>query len=154
MTPLATIGALVEVTPMDELQYWPREGAEWTLVDDPTPFRFRVAGELTDGGGLHGLHGPVEAGPERCLGLVCSILYRHDRSDWRRDGEGGAAFRIAPTVARRDPCYDPAAHDGIPFFLHPEGTVVDGYPRLSRHGTVRVVDGGMNPDGGVVAAGP
>jgi hypothetical protein len=42
MTPLATPGALVRVTPLDDLQYWAGPESPWEFVKDPTPFVFRV----------------------------------------------------------------------------------------------------------------
>lgn len=139
MTSLAAIGALIEVTPWDELQYWPNPDSSWEFIDDRTPFRFRVAGRLIDGGLFYGLQGPVEAGPERYLTLICSILMRHESADWDKASECSAAFRVSPSVARRNQSYDPAAHCDVPFFAHPEGTVVAGYPRISRFGGVRVI---------------
>jgi hypothetical protein len=140
MTALATVGALIEVTPWDELQHWPDAGAGWKFIDDPTSFRFRVAGELVDDGFFFGLQGPVESGPERYLNLICNIMLRHDNSDWRNTSECGAAFRVCPSIAKRDPSYDPSAHDNLPFYFYPEGTIVEGYPRVSRFGGVRVVE--------------
>lgn len=61
----ATKGALIEVTPWDDLQYWPSRDSGWTFVADRMPFRFRVSGELIDDGFFFGLHGPVESGPSR-----------------------------------------------------------------------------------------
>jgi len=140
MPPLATINALIEVTPWDELQYWASPDSGWTFVDDRTPFRFRVAGELIDDGLFFGLYGPVESGPSRYLNLICNIMLRHDNSDWQHTSECGASFRVCPSLARRVVTYDPAKHDDWPFYQHPEGTFVDGYPRVSRFGGIRVVE--------------
>ena len=140
MATLATIGTLIEVTPWDELQHWPDANTVWEFVDDRTPFRFRVAGKLIDNGFFFGLYGPVESGPERYEDLICNIILRHDDSDWQNTSECGASFVVAPAIAKRVSDYDPAEHDGIPFYLHPEGTFVDGYPRTSRFGGIRVID--------------
>ena len=140
MPPLATIGALVEVTPWDELQHWLDAETPWTFVDDRTPFRFRVAGELRDDGFFYGLHGPVESGPERYLGLICSIMLRYDESDWHTSTECGASFRVAPSIARRVANYDPSDHCDIPFYLYPDAIEVEGYPRTSRFGGIQVID--------------
>ncbi len=140
MPSLATYGALIEVTPRDELQYWPSPDSGWTFVSDPTPFRFRVAGELIDDGFFFGLHGPVESGPSRYLNLICNIVIRYDNSDWQHTSKCGASFKVSPSIARRNASYDLLEHDNVPFYQHPEGTVVDGYPRVSRYGGIRVVE--------------
>jgi hypothetical protein len=81
MTPLATAGALVRVTPLDDLQYWAGPESPWEFVNDPTPFVFRVAGWLEDGHIRYGLHGPVVDGPQRYRGLWCSIISEEDGDD-------------------------------------------------------------------------
>lgn len=139
MSPLATIGALIEVTPQDELQHWPDEDTSWSFIDDRTPFRFRVAGELVDEGCFFGLQGPVESGPDRYLNSICNIMIRYDDSDWRNTSRCGASFKVAPSVAQRVVTYDPVEHSDVPFFLHPEGTSIEGYPRTSRFGSIQVV---------------
>ena len=144
MPALATIGTLIEVTPWDELQHWPDPHTVWEFVDDRTPFRFRVAGELIADGIFFGLHGPVDSGPDRYLGLVCSIMLRYDDADWHRTIECSASFRVRPTIAKRVPGYDPATHCDVPFYLHPEGTSVDGFPRTSRFGGIRLIDEGAS----------
>ena len=141
MPPLATIGVLIEVTLWDDLQYRPSADSGWTFVTDRTPFRFRVAGELICDGFFFGLHGPVESGPSRYLNLICNIMLRHDNSDWQHRSECGASFRICPSITRRVATYDPAEHSDVPFYLSPEGTFVEGYPRMSRFGGIRVVEG-------------
>ena len=140
MPPLATIGSLIEVTPWDDLQYWPDANTISIFIDDRTPFYFRVAGELIDDGCFFGLHGRVESGPVRCLDLVCNIMVRHDDSDWHKTSECGASFKVAPSIAQRVGGYRSADHSDVPFFLHPEGTFVEGYPRTSRFGGIQVAD--------------
>ena len=130
MTALATIGTLVRVTPWAELQYWPLTEAEWEYVNDRSPFVFRVEGWLEDGHISYGLHGPVVDGPERYRGLLCSIITREDGCDWRVDSSGSAAFKVGPSIVVRDHRHD---------FRHPQGTLLDGYPRMSRFGKVEVV---------------
>jgi hypothetical protein len=139
MIPLATIGALIEVTPRDDVQYFPDLQSDWTFIEDRSPFFFRVSGELKDQGSLFGLHGPVESGPERYLGLICNILIRYDDSDWRHQCKGGASFKLGPTITERVAEYDPALHDDIPFYIHPEGTVVHGHPQFLRYGGIQTV---------------
>ncbi|OAI51274.1 hypothetical protein AYO44_05075 [Planctomycetaceae bacterium SCGC AG-212-F19] len=132
MTALATIGTLVRVTPWDDLQYWPRPEAVWEFVDDRSPFVFRVEGWLEDGHISYGLHGPVVDGPQRYRGLLCSIITREDGSDWRLESSGSAGFKVGPSIVVRDHQHD---------FRHPEGTLLEGYPRMSRFGKVEVVTG-------------
>ncbi len=127
---LADIGTTLEVSPSDEVQYRLGDGSSGFL-DDRTPFRFEVAGRLEDGQIFYGLFGPVVSGPSRYLGLICNIVIRVDGSDWRQEQLSHAAFRLGPSVARRDHRYD---------FRHPEGIKVAGFPRFGRFGEVEVVD--------------
>ncbi|QEL15883.1 hypothetical protein [Limnoglobus roseus] len=130
MTVLSTFGTLVRVTPWDDLQCQLGPDAAVELVADRTPFVFRVDGWLEDGHIRYGLHGPVVDGPERCRGLVCSILTRADGSDWRVESSSSANFKVGPGAVRRDHRYD---------FRHPEGTTLSGYPWVSRFGEVEVI---------------
>ena len=130
MAALATVGALVRVTPSDDLQYWPQPGSEWEFVDDPRPFLFRIEGWLEDGHIRYGLHGPVVDGPDRYRGLWCSIITRLDGSDWRVESSSQAGFKVGPSIVVRDHQHD---------FRNPEGTTLEGYPRVSRFGLVEVV---------------
>jgi hypothetical protein len=131
MAALATVGALVRVTPLDDLQYWAAPESAWEFVDDRTPFVFRVEGWLEDGHISYGLHGPVVDGPQRYRGLWCSIITRVDGSNWRVESSSfQAGFKVGPSVVVRDHRHD---------FRHPEGTTLDGYPQMSRFGAVEVV---------------
>jgi hypothetical protein len=141
MAALATVGALVRVTPWDDLQYWPNPESVWEFVTDRQPFVFRVEGWLEDGHIRYGLHGLVVDGPERYRGLVCSIITREDGCDWRVDSSGSAGFKVGPGVVVRDHMHD---------FRHPEGTTLEGYPRMSRFGGVEVV--ASAPDAEPIAA--
>src|SRR5215208_1404546 len=97
MAALGTVGILVRVTPWDDLQHWPSPESEWALVDDRTPFVFRIEGWLEDGHISYGLYGPVVDGPERYRGLICSIIVRVDGSDWRVESRSSAAFKVGRT---------------------------------------------------------
>lgn len=130
MATLATAGALVRVTPWDDLQFWAGPESPWDLIADRTPFVFRVEGWLEDGHIRYGLHGPLVDGPQRYHGLWCSIITRADGSDWRVESSSSANFKVGPSVVSRDHRHD---------FRHPEGTALEGYPRLSRFGAVEVV---------------
>jgi hypothetical protein len=131
MAALGTVGVLVRVTPWDDLQYWASPDSEWVFVDDRTPFVFRVAGWLEDGHIYYGLHGPVVDGPQRYRDLLCSIIVREDGSDWRVETRSSAGFKVGPSIVLRNHEHD---------FRHPEGTVLEGYPRMSRFGEVMVLD--------------
>jgi hypothetical protein len=131
MAALATVGGLVRVTPWAELQYWASPESEWVFVADGTPFVFRVEGWLQDGHIAYGLYGPVVDGPERYRNLMCSIVVRNDGSDWRVDSLSSAGFKVGPSVVVRNHMHD---------FRHPEGTVLEGYPRMSRFGEVMALD--------------
>jgi len=102
----------------------------WQFVDERTPFVFRVEGWLEDGHICYGLHGPVVDGPQRYRGLWCSIITRVDGSDWRVESCSQAGFRVGPNLVARNHQYD---------FRHPEGTILKGYPWMSRFGSVEVI---------------
>ena len=131
MVALATVGILVRVTPWDDLQYWPPPESYWEFVDDRTPFVFQVEGWLEDGHISYGVYGPVVDGPQRYRNLICSIIVRVDGSDWRVESCSSAAFKVGPNVVLRNHEHD---------FRHPEGTNLEGYPRISRFGEVMVLD--------------
>ena len=132
MAALAIVRTLVRVTPWDDLQYWPRPDSKWEYVDNRRLFVFRVEGWLEDGHVRYGLHGPVVDGPERYRDLLCSIITRVDGSDWRVESSSSAAFKVGPNIVVREHRHD---------FRHPEGTTLDGYPRMSRFGKFEVVTG-------------
>jgi hypothetical protein len=131
MAALGTVGILVRVTPWDDLQYWPSPEAEWVFVDDRTPFVFRIEGWLEDGHISYGLYGPVVDGPQRYRDLICSIIVRVDGSEWRVESCSSAAFKVGPNIVVRNHKHD---------FRHPEGTILEGYPRMSRFGEVMVLE--------------
>ena len=131
MAALATVGALVRVTPWDDLQYWRCPESGWEFVNDRTPFVFRVEDWLEDAHIAYGLYGPVVDGPERYRGLICSIIVRLDGSDWRVESCSSAGFKVGPERVVRDHQHD---------FRHPDGTLFEGYPQVSRFGEVTVLD--------------
>ena len=133
METLATIGARVRVTPWDEIYVRKEETGDY--LDDRTPFEFLVEGRLEDGQIFYGLHGPVVAGPDRYLNLICNILVRADGSDWRKSSKCQAQFKVGPSKAVRCHAYD---------FRHPEGTEVSGYPQISRFGGIEVISTDTN----------
>ena len=129
MSTISDVGTLIQVTPWDEL--FIRTEKQITTVKDLTPFEFRVQGKLQDGQIFFGLYGPVVSGPDRYRGLICNIMIRADGSDWRKTIKCQANFKVGPCKAVRNHAYD---------FRHPEGTVINGFPSISRFGRICVVD--------------
>ncbi len=134
---LATIGNIIEVTPGDDLNLTLDENT-WEFVSDWSPFQFRVETKLYHEALMYGLAGPVVAGHERYAGLTCSILLRCDEADWHTDVECCAGLKVAPGIALPVLDYNPEEWAGAPFHLHPDGTLVNGYPRITTFGDVRI----------------
>jgi len=124
--PLATINAILTVTPHDQLQILSGKG-DYEIVDDRTPFRMRVSEVMREGDVIIGVFGPVTDGPSRYTGMTATLLTRLDGSRWETDMHTQANFKVGPTQARRVPDYPHS---------HPDGTVVDGYPQILRFGGV------------------
>ena len=129
MAVIADIGTVLRLTPQDDLQIASGDGV-WDFCDDQTPFYFRVQGHLYDGQLFYGLFGPVLSGPSRYEGLICNILVRTDATDWRNETQSQVNFIVGPSVVTRN------HHE---HFGHPEGTCLEGFPRISRFGLVEVV---------------
>lgn len=126
---IADIGTVLRLTPQDDLHIASGDGT-WRFCKDETPFYFRVEGHLYDGQLFYGLFGQVVGGPPRYAGLVCNILVRTDATDWRIETESQVNFKVGPGVVTRD---------HREHFGHPEGTRLEGYPRICRFGLVEVV---------------
>ena len=126
---IADIGTVLRLTPHDDLQIALDDGV-YADSDDRTPFCFQVQGHLYDGQLFYGLFGPVLSGPSRYDGLICNILVRTDATDWRIETRSQVNFKIGPSVVTRDHRHH---------FGHPDGTRLEGYPRISRFGLVEVV---------------
>src|SRR5262245_21728899 len=129
MTVIADIGVVLRLTPQDALCIALGDGV-YDMCDDPTPFYFQVQGYLFDGQLFYGLFGPVLSGPSRYEGLICSILVRTDATDWRNETRSQVNFKVGPNVVTRNH-REPLGH--------PEGTCLEGFPRISRFGLVEVV---------------
>jgi len=129
MAVIADIGTVLRLTPQDDLQIALRDGV-WDSCNDQTPFDFRVQGHLYDGQLFYGLFGSVLSGPSRYAGLICNILVRTDATDWRRETRSQVNFVVGPGVVTRDHRHH---------FGHPNGTRLEGFPRISRFGLVEVV---------------
>ena len=127
---IANIGTVLRLTPQDDLNIALQDGV-YCESDDRTPFYFRVQGHIYDGQLFYGLFGPVLSGPSRYEGLICNILVRTDATDWRIETQNQVNFKVGPNVVTRN-------HRES--FGHPEGTSLEGYPRISRFGMVEVVD--------------
>jgi [ribosomal protein S5]-alanine N-acetyltransferase len=127
---IADIGTVLRLTPHDDLQIASGEGV-YRDSDDRTPFHFRVQGHLYDGQLFYGLFGPVLSGPSRYEGLTCNIFVRTDATDWRKETRSQVNFKVGPGVVTRNH----REHVG-----HPDGTCLEGFPRISRFGLVEVVN--------------
>src|SRR5262245_3831201 len=130
MTVIADIGAVLRLTPQDDLQIASGDGV-WDFCYVQTPFYFLVQVHLYDGQLFYGLFGPVLSGPSRHEGLICNILVRTDATDWRNETRSQVNFKVGPGVVTRDH-REPLGH--------PEGTRLEGFPRISRFGLVEVAD--------------
>jgi len=133
--PIATIGAILRITPMDGLQVDLEPDSEGVFINDYSPFEFQVEGRLEDGQIFYGLFGPVVSGPRiynrlDLRGLTCNIILRDDGADWRIENEGTARFIIGPSTVERDHRYD---------FRHPFGTRMNCTPVVSSLGTIEVI---------------
>ena len=126
--PIATIGTVVKVTPLDELQIVRGKG-DYEFIDDRSPFRVRVDGILREDGVLIGVTGPVIDGHPRYHGFVATLLTRIDPSHWETETHSGVNFKVGRTVARRV--------DGLPHY-NPDGTEIDEYPFILRFGSIDV----------------
>jgi hypothetical protein len=123
--PIATINAVLTVTPHDHIQILRGKG-DYEFVDDPTPFTMRVAEVMREDSAIIGVFGPVIGGPSRYSGMTATLLTRLDGSRWETDMHTQANFKVGPAQARRVADYP---------HYHPEGTVVD-YPFIARYGGV------------------
>jgi hypothetical protein len=127
---IADLGTVLRLTPDDDLQIALAGGA-FRESDDRTPFYFQVQRHLYDGQLFYGLLGPVLSGPSRYAGLICNILVRTDATDWRKETQSQVNFKVGPGVVTRN------HHEHLG---HPDGTRLEGYPRISRFGLVEVVE--------------
>jgi RimJ/RimL family protein N-acetyltransferase len=130
MAVIADIGAVLRLTPQDDLHIASRDGV-YDSCDDQKPFDFRVKGHLYDGQLFYGVFGPVLSGPSRYEGLICNILVRTDAADWRKETRSQVNFKVGPGVVTRDHRHH---------FGHRDGTSLEGFPRISRFGLVEVVN--------------
>jgi hypothetical protein len=124
--PIATLNAVLTVTPQDLIQILHGE-SDYELVDDKTPFKMRVSEIMREHGDVIGVFGPVIAGPSRYAGMTATVVTRLDGSRWESDRHTQANFKVGPSPARRTTDHP---------HTHPEGTAIDGYPQIIRFGTV------------------
>ena len=125
MPPISQLGAILTITPSDEIQVVTGPG-DSEFIDDPTPFSIRVTGAIREDTKIIGVFGPITAGAERYRGLVATLFVRLDNSDWTRDNRSAAQFKVARTAATLN---------GEHPFYHPKGTDVP-FPFVSRYGSV------------------
>ncbi len=126
MPPIAQMGSVVEVSPSDEIQIVFGLG-DYEFVNDRSPFSVTVEGLIRQGEKVIGIYGPVTSGHERYKGLTATLLLRLDNSDWTRDNHSAAGFKVGRGSARpngRHPVW------------HPEGTDIEGFPFITRYGTI------------------
>ena len=127
---IADIGTVLRLTPDDDLQIVLGDGV-YCNSDDRTPFNFQVQGRIYDGQLFYGLFGPVLSGPSRYERLICNILVRTDATDWWNETRSQVNFKVGRSVVIRN---------HYKHFNHPDGTCLEGYPRISRFGMVEVVN--------------
>jgi hypothetical protein len=126
MPAIAQIGTEVRVTPGDEVQIVFAAGKH-EFADDRSPFSLRVGGVMEEAGEIIGVFGDVISGHQRYLGQIATLLVRLDHSDWRRDNRSAANFKVGRSVARPN---------GKHPFYHPEGTDINGFPFVTRYGSL------------------
>jgi hypothetical protein len=126
MPAIAEIGTEVRVTPGDDVQIVLAPGKH-EFTDDRSPFSLRVAGVMEESGEIIGVFGEVVSGHQRYQGQTATLLVRLDYSDWRRDNRSAANFKVGRSVAHPN---------GKHPFYHPEGTDVEGFPFISRYGSL------------------
>src|SRR6266446_6544325 len=122
MPPISQLGAMLTVTPSDEIQVVIGPGNS-QFIDDPTPFSVRVTGAIREDTKIIGVFGPITGGAERYRGLVATLFVRLDNSDWTRDNRSAAQFKVARTAATLN---------GKHPFYHLEGSDVP-FPFMSRY---------------------
>ena len=131
MLKIADIGAVLEVTPQDEI--WVKTDAEaCECIRDFSPFQMQVAGWFEEHGSLIGVFGPVVGSAPRYQRLIASIFVRLDGSDWTRDRLTQADFKVGPRRAERVYGYD---------FRDPPGMEICGSPVIGRFERVEVLNG-------------
>ena len=112
MAVIADIGAVLRLTPQDDLQIASGDGV-YDVCKDETPFYFQVQGHLFDGQLFYGLFGPVLSGPSRYKGLICNILVRTDATNWSKEARSQVNFKVGRGVVTRN---------HREHFGHPDGT--------------------------------
>ncbi|GAB4154173.1 MAG: hypothetical protein Tsb009_30720 [Planctomycetaceae bacterium] len=130
MTPIATIGAIIRVSPATDINV-SMPDVPPIFLEDRTPFEFRVEDRLYDGQLFYGLYGPVVSGPEQYRDLICSITVRMDATDWRKTSCCHANFKVGKSKVERNHRYG---------LGHPDGTVTGSYPEYCTFAEIRVVE--------------
>ena len=126
MPAIATIGAVVTITPGADIQIVLRPDQS-KFIDDRSPFSIRVDGILEDDGTIIAIYGDIISGHARYREQIATLFVRVDNADWRIDNRSGSSFKIGQNIANRN-----AKHH----FLHPEGSNIDGLPFIIGYGSV------------------
>jgi len=136
---LTTIGAVIAVTPHDQVSH-DLDESQYAVVD-PSPFIFVVDGHLVEDDQLYGVYGPIIAGHKRYENLTCNILKRtRPIPDWREKTVAAVNFKIGPTILKKATCLPLAELGNRSFFYHPDGTEVAGFPVFSTYGEAIVLN--------------
>jgi hypothetical protein len=130
MIPLARLGATIEVTPLDDIQFRLNKNSQ-EFICDREPFYFRVSEWLQDGQIFYGLCGPVISGHQRYQNKICNLVVRSDGADWRKTSRCLANFKVGSSKLIRDHQFD---------FRHPDGTRIFEFPRMASIGEIKVVE--------------
>jgi hypothetical protein len=123
---IAHIGSVVTVTPLEEVQIVHGPGNHES-IDDRSSFQVEVSGLIEEKGEIIGVHGKVISGHQRYCGLIATLLLRLDNSDWRKDNQSHAQFKVGRSPARPNGKYP---------FYNPDGTDIDGYPVILRFASI------------------
>lgn len=126
MPAIADIDSVVTVIPSDEIQIIFGPGKH-EFIDDRSPFSLKVSGVIKEKDKIIGVYGSVISGHERYEGLIATLLARLDHSEWSRDNHSAAQFKVGRSAARLN---------GTHPFYHPDGTDIDGFPRMVRYGSI------------------
>ncbi len=134
MPPIAEIGAIVEVTPLDGVQYV-KSKDKYQMISDFSPFYVRIVHikvatpeiiAISNGYVLSdqvvAVSGDVISGHHRYVGQVATLFLRTDFADWRIDNVSHAGFKVGSQRAILNGRYPPQ---------HPECADIP-YPHYNR----------------------
>lgn len=138
MSPIAEIGPIVKVTPLDEVQYIESKD-KYQMISDLFPFSVRIAHievatpeliAISNGYVLSdqvvAVSGDVISGHHRYVGQVATLFLRTDFADWRIDNVSHAGFKVGSQRAILNGRYPPQ---------HPESADIP-YPYYNRFAVI------------------